>query len=449
MAKKNGTVATAIETQVPDGMIATPGSTLPYIAPEKGSKNGKGPKRPPIRQLKPKADKSAVQIAVEAEAAEANGMTLEEMNGEIEADSALDPETEPEKGSGSPSELTSEPKGKKGPKGAKGSPPKGRKGRAKKENPSTETKRRGRPKGSEKGTALDKQPEPLTPVEFDRFQHLRTIVKEGLDRFIEVGAALSEIRSGRLYRDQYKTFAEFCEKECGVSERIAAYSIGGSQVLKKLEAAGVENMPENKSQTRHLIGVPEDKLVETWKDATELARAEGNETPSVLQIKAAADKVLGKDKPKSTEPRDVQTGRKNGAIPQGASVEIREEGQDPNDTEEAPVDIDSPDEDWLSSFPLMTQLGEDCLPVFKRDALDYRWVASSRVKFIGDIKRLVGSLKGAGPYIGALMYRLRRPDPSQWVLCPTCKGQGKASVLGQEAPCTDCRRDGVSAGYKV
>jgi hypothetical protein len=196
-----------------------------------------------------------------------------------------------------------------------------------------------------------------------------------------------------------------------------------------------------------LIGLPEDKLVETWKEATDLARAEGKEAPEEQHVKTAADKAKGKTTP--AEPRDVQSGRKSGAIPQGASVTIREEGQDPNDTEEAPVDLDSPDEDWLSKFPLMTQLGEDCLPVFKRDALDYRWIAKHRVEFIGHVKRLVGSLKGAGPYVGALMYRLRRPDPSGWLLCPTCKGQGKASVLGQEAPCTECRRDGVSAGYKV
>jgi hypothetical protein len=55
----------------------------------------------------------------------------------------------------------------------------------------------------------------LTAQEKVRFTELEAIVETHLETFLTVGRALAEIRSRRLYRQQFATFEDYCVKRWG------------------------------------------------------------------------------------------------------------------------------------------------------------------------------------------------------------------------------------------
>ena len=58
---------------------------------------------------------------------------------------------------------------------------------------------------------------PLTAQEKVRFTELEAIVETHLETFLSVGRALAEIRSRRLYRQQFATFEDYCRHRWGFS----------------------------------------------------------------------------------------------------------------------------------------------------------------------------------------------------------------------------------------
>ncbi len=58
----------------------------------------------------------------------------------------------------------------------------------------------------------------LSDIETIRLSELETVVERGLQTFYAVGIALAEIRDGRLYRQQYKTWEEYCSVRWALSE---------------------------------------------------------------------------------------------------------------------------------------------------------------------------------------------------------------------------------------
>ena len=56
-----------------------------------------------------------------------------------------------------------------------------------------------------------------------RLAELEAIVERGQKTFLEVGRALREIRDGRLYKKNYSTFEEYCQRRWGMG-RSAAYA---------------------------------------------------------------------------------------------------------------------------------------------------------------------------------------------------------------------------------
>src|SRR5262249_23623246 len=63
------------------------------------------------------------------------------------------------------------------------------------------------------------EPKPEPDAERQRFEKLKRVIHDKLDAFLEVGAALAEIRSAKLYRlAGFKTFEEFCQAEFSLSK---------------------------------------------------------------------------------------------------------------------------------------------------------------------------------------------------------------------------------------
>src|SRR5262245_29388958 len=82
----------------------------------------------------------------------------------------------------------------------------------------------------------------LHPTE--RLKALEAIIEHGLQTFVEVGAALFEIREQRLYREQgFTTFEEYCRKRWQWSKTHANRQIQAAEVAHNLTPIGV--IPKN------------------------------------------------------------------------------------------------------------------------------------------------------------------------------------------------------------
>jgi hypothetical protein len=59
-------------------------------------------------------------------------------------------------------------------------------------------------------------------------------IKHGLQTFVDVGAALLEIRDSKLYRKEYGTFEEYCNKRWGWQRNYANKLIRAAEVVENL-----------------------------------------------------------------------------------------------------------------------------------------------------------------------------------------------------------------------
>ena len=83
---------------------------------------------------------------------------------------------------------------------------------------------------------------------------------------------LATIRDKGLFKGKYDTFDLYWKRELGVSRSYAYSLIESAAVNDQLSAiADIEVKPLNEAQLRELIPVKEDRRVDAWKRAVELA----------------------------------------------------------------------------------------------------------------------------------------------------------------------------------
>lgn len=114
----------------------------------------------------------------------------------------------------------------------------------------------------------------LTPEELDRYQELKRVVSSGLEAFVKVGQALTEIREKKLYKCEFNTWPNFCGSfRCeaypeGLSAPRADQLIRATQTAEAIAGDSVtELFGVNESILRALRKFPEDQ----WKEIYELA----------------------------------------------------------------------------------------------------------------------------------------------------------------------------------
>jgi len=100
--------------------------------------------------------------------------------------------------------------------------------------------------------------------ESQRLSELEKVIAKGQKTFVEVGLALAEIRDLRLYKREYSSFAEYCQKKWGWEKRYTNYVIAGAEAVKSL--------PEK-------VGT----MVPTLRAGRELARVEPAQRAGVVQ----------------------------------------------------------------------------------------------------------------------------------------------------------------------
>jgi hypothetical protein len=113
------------------------------------------------------------------------------------------------------------------------------------------------------------------------------IIERGKQTFVEVGAALLDIRDRRGYRFEYATFEEYCRKRWDFGRVYAHRLIEAAEITANLLPMGNiagkldlsdpatwpegVKLPENERQTRPLAGLEPEQQREAWKRAIETA----------------------------------------------------------------------------------------------------------------------------------------------------------------------------------
>ena len=145
---------------------------------------------------------------------------------------------------------------------------------------------------------LEKVSEP-EPAEADRprFEELKRIVHGGLATFLEVGCALAEIRSRKLYRlAGFTVFDDFLRAEFNLSRAYGYRLMGAVATVEDLASVPGVPPPTNSEQVRSLAGLTSEEKKEVWTEAS--ATAPEGKPPTGAAVKKVRE-ARGKGKPKA------------------------------------------------------------------------------------------------------------------------------------------------------
>ncbi len=119
----------------------------------------------------------------------------------------------------------------------------------------------------------------LSDSEVAELAQCEEAIDRGIRTFIEVGNALTRVRSGRLYRADHFTFEDYCRDRWGLRRKRAYDLIGAAKVVAELSPMGDNPAPANERQARELARVEPAQRAAVW---SETVRAT-NGHPSLLE----------------------------------------------------------------------------------------------------------------------------------------------------------------------
>jgi len=139
----------------------------------------------------------------------------------------------------------------------------------------------------------------LAKTEQHQLKQCEAVIDSGLRTFQEVGSALLQIRDGRLYRQEYKTFEEYCQKRWEMGRGTANRYISANNSAKLLEPIG-SKIPLSESQLRPLASLDPKEQKQVWKRAIQIA---GNQPPTGLQVREAVREIQKENLPTIKTPK--------------------------------------------------------------------------------------------------------------------------------------------------
>jgi hypothetical protein len=131
-------------------------------------------------------------------------------------------------------------------------------------------------------------PTPLTCQEKVRLRQLELEIERNLTGFIRCGRALLEVRESRLYREKYKTFADYCRERFALARSTADQLCRSTQVFETLVDSGLA-VPETTPEVtlRPISQLPGGDLqTQAWRLATRVA-PEGKAPSHTVTAKVA------------------------------------------------------------------------------------------------------------------------------------------------------------------
>lgn len=110
----------------------------------------------------------------------------------------------------------------------------------------------------------------LSADEQAQLEAYEVVIANGLQTFYEVGTALADIRDSRLYRQQYRTFEDYCDQRWGMQRAHAYRLIEAAEVRENLSPMG-DILPANERQTRPLTELEPEAQRLAWEVVKETA----------------------------------------------------------------------------------------------------------------------------------------------------------------------------------
>jgi hypothetical protein len=130
--------------------------------------------------------------------------------------------------------------------------------------------------------------EPLTKTELSRRSQLEETIRAVQQSFVEVGAALKEIRDERYYRSTHSTFEAYCQDRWNLSRRHVNRTIESSEVVVNLGPIGPK-VPECESQCRPLAPLAIESQQQAWAVAIDRA---GDSQPTAKIVSAVVAELF-------------------------------------------------------------------------------------------------------------------------------------------------------------
>ena len=135
----------------------------------------------------------------------------------------------------------------------------------------------------------------MTLQEIERFSVCEQTIGENCKAFFALGEALLEIRDKRLYRESFKTFAEYCRVRWDFTRAWAHFQINASTIGRNLlTMVDMEDLshPKNERQVRPLSALPAEMQGAGWRRAHEIA---GNRPVTHHHVKQAVQALLSQN----------------------------------------------------------------------------------------------------------------------------------------------------------
>lgn len=110
----------------------------------------------------------------------------------------------------------------------------------------------------------------LTPDELEKLWAAEDEIRHGIAAYLRVAEALHAIQTGRLYREDYRTFGEYCRDKWNLTDRHARNMANAWEIALDIDAdpiANAESLPANERQARELKPVPRERRAEVWEAA--------------------------------------------------------------------------------------------------------------------------------------------------------------------------------------
>ena len=112
---------------------------------------------------------------------------------------------------------------------------------------------------------------------------LEETIRHSMQSFVEVGAALKEIRDGRYYRSTHDTFEAYCQAKWDIKRAYAYRIMAASDVLENLSTI-VDKLPTVETQCQPLAPLAPEQQQAAWAAAVEKA----GDAPVTAKIVSAA-----------------------------------------------------------------------------------------------------------------------------------------------------------------
>jgi hypothetical protein len=146
----------------------------------------------------------------------------------------------------------------------------------------------------------ESQEQPLSATLSDEertlYEEHQKFITAHFETFAEVAVRLADIRNRKLYREEFKTFEEFCRTRCKITHRRANQLIQGVEVihglLTEMGTPGSQKvsqdklLPTTEKQTRELAKAPPDQRPAIMREATQGGTVE----PTTRAIRLATAK---------------------------------------------------------------------------------------------------------------------------------------------------------------